>query len=105
MASKAGETQVVYGRKYRLIRRYQRRLAARVFAGIGCSSYAASIEEGDLIVESEHGRLYRAEASSGADKRAAGDLTPRLIRPPLEGLRAIRVGDDIWWAEEKEEIT
>ncbi len=86
----------------RLVQRYRRRKKVRVF---GYNPWLAEAEPGDLMVTTG-GKLMRLEVSSGRNKRDAGDLTPRTIKPPRPGLIAVYGPKDevpekrsIWWAE------
>jgi len=73
--------------------RYKRRRSARVYHW---NPWNPDIEIGDLLVD-HRGKLYRAEASTGWGKRKAGDLTPREIKPPDDTMKAIIVGDEVFW--------
>jgi len=55
-------------------------------------------EVGDYMV-TLYGKLVRLEESTGRNKSAAGELTPRTIKPPRTGWIAVIVdGNRIFWA-------
>ncbi len=56
-----------------------------------------NLEVNDWIVDRE-GDVYRLVESSGWGKRAAGELTPRSVKPPVEGAKAV-FRDGKWWWE------
>ena len=55
-----------------------------------------SASPGDKMVDSE-GIAYRLEQSTGYWKRNAGDLTPRLIKPPHSKAKAVIRNGQLWW--------
>lgn len=78
--------------------RYRRKRSSKVW---GYSSWNWDAECGDLMVRHASGELFRLEESSGRNKAAAGELTPRLIKPPVKGARAeirnINGTDEVFW--------
>ena len=54
------------------------------------------IEVGDKLITAD-GKLYRAEKSSGWGKRAAGELYPREIKPPIKGAKAVLIDGVGYW--------
>lgn len=77
-----------------LVGRYRRRRSAKVLRYDPCNQEAMP---GDLMVDLFTGKLYRLEQSSGWGKRMSGDLTPREIPPPTDGLIACIKDNEIWW--------
>ena len=77
-----------------LVGRYRRRRSANV---LPYDPWNQEAMPGDLMVDLFTGKLHRLEQSSGWGKRMSGDLTPREILPPAEGLKAIIKDDEIWW--------
>ena len=78
------------------VRRYRRRRATRV---LRYNSWDQSAEPGDLMVAGD-GKLFLLTESSGWQKAANGELTPREIKPPVPGwLAGIVKGDttEVWW--------
>ena len=60
-----------------------------------------AIEAGWLLVDA-CGFLYRAEESSGRNKAASGELTPRRIKPPKqypEARAVLKDGKVLWQVE------
>jgi hypothetical protein len=53
-------------------------------------------EPGDKMVDAE-GNAYLLERSTGWGKRAAGELTPRRIKPPHPTAKAAIRNGQIWW--------
>jgi hypothetical protein len=74
-------------------RRYRRKRKVRVWPVTSCCSTNQDIETGDLLVDAR-GRLYRAEECS---RSHAGELYPRLIRPPTPEMRAVVRDGEVWW--------
>ena len=79
----------------KLFRRYRKRGTATVWH---YSPWCQEAEPGDLMV-TDSGQLYRLQESSGWGKRKAGELTLRLILPPMHGLIAKIVGEEVWWVK------
>ena len=77
-----------------LVGRYRRRRSAKV---LHFNQWNQEAEQGDLMVDSTNGKLYRLEQSSGWGKRMSGELTPREIPPPYDGLIACIKDDEVWW--------
>lgn len=57
-------------------------------------------QPGDLVVDMK-GRLFCLMESNGRNKRAAGDLTPKQIKPPLPDLCATIIDNKVWWVREE----
>ena len=55
------------------------------------------IEEGDILVRNIDGAAFRAEESSGRNKRDMGELTPRRLKPPHPGMTAIIEDGKMYW--------
>jgi hypothetical protein len=82
---------------------YRKRKKTQVWDWLG-SSWNFNIEEGDLLIDSKSGTLFRAVPSSGWGKRMAGELTPKRVKPPRPGLRVVREGKEeesrVYWTDE-----
>jgi hypothetical protein len=63
----------------------------------GFNPWNDAIEPGDLLVNSITGKLFRATESTGRDKRDSGELTPREIKPPHDGLKAKIYLGEVYW--------
>lgn len=66
---------------------------------LGWNPWNFDAEPGDLMVG--HGKLYRLEDRKRGNMAAAGELYPRLIKPPVEGLFAILDGEDVFWIDKE----
>ncbi|KKN02490.1 hypothetical protein LCGC14_1117160 [marine sediment metagenome] len=57
-------------------------------------------EPGDLMVETYgSGKLYRLEDRRIGPMATAGELYPRLIKPPTEGLKAVIEDGEVFWVD------
>jgi len=63
---------------------------------LGYNPWNMDAEPGDYMVDLD-GRVCRLEESTGRNKRDAGELTPRWLKPPVEGARGVKVGNEIYW--------
>ncbi len=80
-------------------KRYRRRRSVKVWV---YSEWNFKVEPGDLLVTFD-GKLFRAESSNGYGKRNLGELTPRLIKPPQDGMIAIIEEQEIYWVRAMKE--
>lgn len=66
------------------------------------SAYNFDAEPGDLMVSGYgEGKLFRLEGRRIGPMAAIGELYPREILPPINGMKAVIEDDDVYWVDKE----
>ena len=78
----------------------RRKMRKQVRRSMNCRSW--SHEDNERVIDILDGKVYDLVASTGRNKRSAGELTPRLAPPQRNGATAVEI-NGVWYWEYKGE--